>query len=141
MRVTGEDTYVEETQAVGDGGELHAQKVTRKCAVDIAMRWTNGYDTTMRSFVNVVETPGGGMHVDGFLLGMTKQIRKAIEDNARKLKVNLKDSNMKVERDDILAGLVAVAPVVSANRGTKATKFLARAGQADRQQNDRQAVR
>ena len=110
-RVTGEDTYVEETQAVGDGGELHAQKVTRNCAVDIAMRWTNGYDTTMRSFVNVVETPGGGTHVDGYLLGLTKQIRKAIEDNARKLKVNLKDSNMKVERDDILAGLVAVVTV------------------------------
>lgn len=110
-RITGEDTYVEETQAVGDGGELHAQKVMRNCAVDIAMRWTNGYDTTMRSFVNVVETPGGGTHVDGYLLGLTKQIRKAIEDNARKLKVNLKDSNMKVERDDILAGLVAVVTV------------------------------
>lgn len=110
-RITGEDTYVEETQAVGDGGELHAQKVTRNCAVDIAMRWTNGYDTTMRSFVNVVETPGGGTHVDGYLLGLTKQIRKAIEDNARKLKVNFKDSNMKVERDDILAGLVAVVTV------------------------------
>lgn len=110
-RITGEGTYVEETQAVGDGGELHAQKVTRNCAVDIAMRWTNGYDTTMRSFVNVVETPGGGTHVDGYLLGLTKQIRKAIEDNARKLKVNLKDSNMKVERDDILAGLVAVVTV------------------------------
>ena len=110
-RITGEDTYVEETQAVGDGGELHAQKVTRNCAVDIAMRWTNGYDTTMRSFVNVVETPGGGTHVDGYLLGLTKQLRKAIEDNARKLKVNLKDSNMKVERDDILAGLVAVVTV------------------------------
>ena len=110
-RIPGEDTYVEETQAVGDGGELHAQKVTRNCAVDIAMRWTNGYDTTMRSFVNVVETPGGGTHVDGYLLGLTKQIRKAIEDNARKLKVNLKDSNMKVERDDILAGLVAVVTV------------------------------
>ena len=110
-RIAGEDTYVEETQAVGDDGELHAQKVTRDCAVDIAMRWTNGYDTTMRSFVNVVETPGGGMHVDGFLQGITKQVRKAIEDNARKLKVNLKDSHMKVERDDILAGLVAVVTV------------------------------
>ena len=110
-RITGDDTYVEETQAVGEGGELHAQKVTRDCAVDIAMRWTDGYDTTMRSFVNVVETPGGGMHVDGFLQDITKQIRKAVEDNARKLKVNLKDSNMKVERDDIMAGLVAVVTV------------------------------
>lgn len=110
-RITGEDTYVEETQAVGEGGELHAQKVTRTCGVDIALRWVNGYDTVMRSFVNVVETPGGGMHVDGFLLGITKQVRKTVEDNARKLKVNLKDSNTRIERDDILAGLVAVVTV------------------------------
>ena len=109
-RIQGEDTYEEETQAVEDG-ELHARKVTRTCGVDIAMRWTNGYDTVMRSFVNVVETPGGGTHVDGFLAGITKQIRKCVEDNARKLKVNLKDSNMRIERDDIMAGLVAVVTV------------------------------
>ena len=110
-RISGEDTYIEETQAVDSSGELHAQQVTRKCGVDIAMRWVNGYDSTIISFVNVVETPGGGMHVDGFLQGLTKQIRKAVEDNARKLKVNLKDSNTKIERDDILAGMVAVVTV------------------------------
>lgn len=109
--ITGEDTYEEETQAVDDNGDLHARTITRTCGVDIALRWVNGYDTTMRSFVNVVETPGGGMHVDGFLNGITKQIRKAVEDNARKLKVNLKDGAMRVERDDILAGLVAVVTV------------------------------
>ena len=110
-RISGEDTYIEETQAVDSSGELHAQQVTRKCGVDIAMRWVNGYDSTIISFVNVVETPGGGMHVDGFMQGLTKQIRKAVEDNARKLKVNLKDSNTKIERDDIMAGLVAVVTV------------------------------
>ena len=110
-RITGEDTYEEETQAVDDNGDLHARTITRTCGVDIALRWVNGYDTTMRSFVNVVETPGGGMHVDGFLNGITKQIRKAVEDNARKLKENLKDGAMRVERDDILAGLVAVVTV------------------------------
>ena len=109
--ITGEDTYEEETQAVDDNGDLHARTITRTCGVDIALRWVNGYDATMRSFVNVVETPGGGMHVDGFLNGITKQIRKAVEDNARKLKVNLKDGAMRVERDDILAGLVAVVTV------------------------------
>ncbi|EIK85221.1 DNA gyrase subunit B [Gardnerella greenwoodii] len=110
-RISGEDTYIEETQAVDSSGELHAQQVTRKCGVDIAMRWVNGYDSTIISFVNVVETPGGGMHVDGFMQGLTKQIRKAVEDNARKLKVNLKDANTKIERDDIMAGLVAVVTV------------------------------
>lgn len=106
--IQGEGTYKEETQAVGEGGELHAQEIERTCGVDIALRWVNGYDTTIMSFVNIVETPGGGMHVDGFMNAITKQIRKAVEDNARKLKVNLKDSAMKVERDDIQAGLVAV---------------------------------
>ena len=93
---------------MGEGGELHAQEIERTCGVDIALRWVNGYDTTIMSFVNIVETPGGGTHVDGFMNAITKQIRKAVEDNARKLKVNMKDSAMKVERDDIQAGLVAV---------------------------------
>ena len=110
-RIQGSGTYQEETQAVGAGGELHAEQIERECAVDIALRWTDGYDTTLVSFVNVVETPGGGTHVDGFLAGLTRQIRKAVEDNARKLKVNLKDNAMKVERDDIMAGLVAVVTV------------------------------
>ena len=110
-RIAGQGTYHEETQVVDDSGNLHAEKITRTCDVDIALRWINGYDTTVRSFVNVVATPGGGMHVDGFLQSITKQIRKAVEDNARKLKVNLKDSKMKIERDDILAGLVAAVTV------------------------------
>ena len=86
-RIQGEGTYKEETQAVGEGGELHAQEIERTCGVDIALRWVNGYDTTIMSFVNIVETPGGGMHVDGFMNAITKQIRKAVEDNARKLKL------------------------------------------------------
>ena len=110
-RIQGEGTYEEETQAVGANGELHAEKITRTCGVDIALRWVNGYDTVMRSFVNIIETPGGGTHVDGLMNSVTRQIRKAVEVNARKLKVNLKDSNMKVERDDIMAGLVAVVTV------------------------------
>ena len=107
-RIQGEGVYKEETQAVGAGGELHAQEIERTCGIDIALRWVNGYDTIIKSFVNIVETPGGGTHVDGFMNAITRQIRKAVEDNARKLKVNLKDSAMKVERDDIQAGLVAV---------------------------------
>ena len=110
-RIQGEGTYEEETQAVGANGELHAEKITRTCGVDIALRWVNGYDTVMRSFVNIIETPGGGMHVDGLMNSVTRQVRKAVEANARKLTVNLKDSNMKVERDDIMAGLVAVVTV------------------------------
>jgi DNA gyrase subunit B len=109
--ISGDAEYVEETQAVDSNGDLHSEQTRRNCSVNIALRWVNGYDSTIRSFVNVVETPGGGMHVDGFLQSVTRQVRRAVEANARKLKVNLKDSKNKVERDDILAGLVAVVTV------------------------------
>ncbi|MCI1901567.1 MAG: type IIA DNA topoisomerase subunit B [Bifidobacteriaceae bacterium] len=109
--ITGTREYDEETQEVGENGDLHAKLVKRECGVDIALRWTSDYEPTIRSFVNVVETPGGGMHVDGFLNSLTKQVRKAVEANARKLKVNLKDSKTKVERDDVTAGIVAVVTV------------------------------
>ncbi|TCD54834.1 type IIA DNA topoisomerase subunit B [Alloscardovia theropitheci] len=109
--ITGQDTYEEETQVVGANGDLHAQMIERTCDVDIALRWVNDYETIVRSFVNVVETPGGGMHVDGFLNSITKQVRKNVEANARKLKISAKDSNTKVERDDVMSGLVAVVTV------------------------------
>lgn len=79
--------------------------------MDIALQWCQGYDTTIRSYVNVVETPGGGTHVDGFLQSLTKNVRKVIDDNARKYKINTKDSAQRIERDDILAGFIAVIAV------------------------------
>lgn len=109
--ITGTRDYEEETQEVDSRGGLHAKKVKRQCGVDIALRWTSDYEPVIRSYVNVVETPGGGMHLDGFLNSLTKQVRMAVEANARKLKVNLKDSKTKVERDDVTAGLVAVVTV------------------------------
>ncbi|WP_101617336.1 DNA gyrase/topoisomerase IV subunit B [Bifidobacterium margollesii] len=109
--IHGDDTYQEETQAVDENGDLHARMVERDCGVDIALRWTNDYETTIRSFVNVVSTPGGGTHVDGFLTALTRQVRKTVEANARRLKVNLKDSSTRIERDDVMTGLVAVVTV------------------------------
>ena len=109
--ITGTGSYEEETQQVEQNGGLKAAVVHRTCDVDIALRWTNDYDTTIRSFVNVVETPGGGTHVDGFLNALTREVRKAVESNARKLKFSLKDQRQKIERDDVTTGLVAVVAV------------------------------
>jgi DNA gyrase subunit B len=109
--ITGSGTYQEETQQVDASDDLHAAVVKRTCDVDIALRWTNDYDTTIKSFVNVVATPGGGTHVDGFLNALTRQVRRQIEENARKYKINAHDSSQKIERDDVVTGLVAVISV------------------------------
>jgi DNA gyrase subunit B len=32
----------------------------------VAVRWGTGYDTVVRSFVNIIATPKGGTHVPAF---------------------------------------------------------------------------
>ncbi len=44
-------------------GHMTPTEVTRELGVDVALRWGTGYDTTIRSFVNIIATPKGGTHV------------------------------------------------------------------------------
>ena len=82
-------------------------EVERECHVDVAVRWGTGYDSVGRSFVNIIATPKGGTHQQGFELGLMKVIRAQVEQNARRLKVG----NDKLEKDDIMAGLTVVLTV------------------------------
>ncbi|MDQ1136591.1 DNA gyrase subunit B [Microbacterium sp. SORGH_AS 1204] len=106
-RLTGTGTFTETVPVLQPGGSMVPTEVQRECAVDIAVRWGTGYDTTSRSFVNIIATPKGGTHQQGFELGLMKVLRAQVEQNARKLKVG----NDKIEKDDLLAGLTAVLTV------------------------------
>jgi DNA gyrase subunit B len=88
-------------------GSMVSKEVKRDCKVDIALRWGNGYETEVRSFVNIISTPKGGTHLSGFEAGLLKSSRVAIDANSRKLK----SAGIKIERDDIFAGLTAVVTV------------------------------
>ncbi|HWI34686.1 MAG TPA: toprim domain-containing protein, partial [Lapillicoccus sp.] len=66
-----------------------------------------GYDAKVQSFVNIIATPKGGTHVQGFDQALLKVFRKQLELNARRLKVGTD----KVEKEDVLAGLTAVVTV------------------------------
>ncbi|MBV0895000.1 DNA topoisomerase IV subunit B [Microbacterium sp. NC79] len=106
-RVQGEGTFKETVPVLQANGSMVTTEIERVCHVDIAMRWGTGYDTTTRSFVNIIATPKGGTHQQGFEQELLKQMRSEIEKNARRLKVG----NDKVEKDDVLAGLTAVLNV------------------------------
>jgi DNA gyrase subunit B len=88
-------------------GHSKLAEVERDCEVDVALRWGIGYETTVRSFVNIISTPKGGTHQAGLEQALVKTFRKAVEANARKLKAG----NDKIEKDDIFAGLTAVLTV------------------------------
>jgi DNA gyrase subunit B len=106
-RITGEGDFTETVPVLQENGHMVPTEVARRCEVDIALRWGSGYDTTMRSFVNIIATPKGGSHQAGFEAGLLKVLRAQVEANARRLKAG----NDKVEKDDALAGLTAVLTV------------------------------
>jgi DNA gyrase subunit B len=81
-------------------------EVQRELGVDIALRWGTGYDTLLRSFVNIIATPKGGTHVNGFERSLTKVLNEAAR-SARALKAGDED----LSKDDVQEGLTAVVTV------------------------------
>ena len=106
-RLSGSGTFTETVPVLQASGAMVPTEVERECHVDIAVRWGTGYETVTRSFVNIIATPKGGTHQQGFEQGLMKVLRAQVEQNARRLKVG----NDKIEKDDILAGLTAVLTV------------------------------
>ncbi|MCR2827082.1 DNA gyrase/topoisomerase IV subunit B [Microbacterium sp. zg.Y909] len=106
-RLSGTGTFTETVPVLQPTGAMVPTDVERECVVDIALRWGTGYDTVTRSFVNIIATPKGGTHQQGFEQGLMKVLRAQVEQNARRLKVG----NDKIEKDDILAGLTTVLTV------------------------------
>lgn len=106
-RLSGSAEFNETVPVLNDSGNMESKEVTRLCEVDVAVRWGIGYETEMRSFVNIIATPKGGTHVAGFDQALIKAMRAQVDANARRLKVG----NDKIEKEDILAGLTAVVTV------------------------------
>ncbi|GAA1771557.1 DNA topoisomerase IV subunit B [Pseudarthrobacter sulfonivorans] len=106
-RLHGSGKFKETVPVLDERGHSQLAEVERDCEVDVALRWGIGYDSTVRTFVNIIATPKGGTHQSGFEQALVKTFRKAVEANARKLKAG----NDKIEKDDIFAGLTAVLTV------------------------------
>ncbi|NLE71175.1 MAG: type IIA DNA topoisomerase subunit B [Actinomycetales bacterium] len=111
-RLAGSGTFTETVPMLDERGHLTSQEVERECEVDVALRWGTGYDTEVRSFVNIIATPKGGTHVAGFEQALVKTLRKQVEANARRLKLGAKETaGERIEKDDVMAGLTAVLTV------------------------------
>lgn len=105
LRLQGSDEFTETVPMLDDKGSMTPSDVQRTLEVDIAVKWTNDYDARVQSFVNIIATPKGGTHVQGFERGMTKAFAKAL-DGTRLLK-----AGEDVTRDDISEGLTAIVTV------------------------------
>ena len=106
LRLTGVGHFHETVPVLDDLGHMTSQEVQRELGVDVALRWGTGYDTVVRSFVNVIATPKGGTHVTGFERGLVKAVNEALR-SAKVLRVG--EDN--VSRDDIAEGMTAIVAI------------------------------
>ncbi len=106
VRLSGSGDYTENVPVLDDKGHMMPTEVNRTMGVDIAMQWGSAFETTMSSFVNIISTPKGGTHTQGF----ERAITKAFNDALRSSKT-LKNNEIDVVKDDVLEGLTAVITV------------------------------
>jgi len=105
VRLGGHETFTETVPMLDDAGAMTPQDVERNLDIDIALRWDQAYDTVERSFVNIVATPKGGTHVQGFERGLLRAFAGALA-GTRLLK-----SDEEVLKEDVLEGMTAVISV------------------------------
>jgi len=106
IRLTGQGHYQETVPVLDEKGHLEPQEVERDMGVDIAIKWGNGYESTVRSFVNIIATPKGGTHVQGFEKALVKTFNEFL-----RTKGVLKKNELDVIKEDIIEGLTAVVTV------------------------------
>ena len=106
IRLTGQGHYQETVPVLDEKGHLEPQEVERDMGVDIAIKWGNGYESTVRSFVNIIATPKGGTHVQGFEKALVKTFNEFL-----RAKGVLKKNELDVIKEDIIEGLTAVVTV------------------------------
>ncbi|MEY4624241.1 MAG: hypothetical protein RLZZ07_871, partial [Actinomycetota bacterium] len=106
IRLKGSGHYQETVPVLDDKGHLLPTDVERDMEVDIALRWGEGYDSTLRSFVNIISTSKGGTHVTGFERGITK----VVSDTLKSSRIT-KASDPDIIKDDVMEGLTAVVTV------------------------------
>ncbi len=106
VRLAGSGSFTETVPVLDEQGHMVPTEVDRELLVDVALRWTSGYETVSRSFVNVIATPKGGTHVTGF----ERALVRALNEQLRAVRL-LKNGDEPVTKDDVLEGLAAVVAV------------------------------
>ena len=105
VRIQGSRMFTETVPMLDGRGAMTPTDVERQLDIDIAVRWGTGYDTIEKSFVNIVATPKGGTHVQGFERGLVRAFARGLEGT------RLLRNGEEVTKDDILEGMTAVVTV------------------------------
>lgn len=85
---------------------IEAEDKKRKIAGEVALQWNMGYQESVFTFANTINTHEGGMHEEGFRAALTATINKYAKNWGV-----LKEKDPKLTGEDIREGLTAIVSV------------------------------
>ncbi len=85
---------------------IYCEGMKDNVAVEVSMQHNDAYNENLYGFVNNINTPDGGTHVEGFKRALTK----VINEYARANKL-IKDSDPNLAGEDIREGLTAIISI------------------------------
>jgi len=100
-RIVGTGQYTEKVPML-ENEKMVLMEVNRECTVEVAFNWSSTYDSISRSFVNIIETPKGGTHVNG----TEKAFVKAVNEYLKNHKIHKTEDI--ITKEDIYEGITLV---------------------------------
>jgi len=85
---------------------FESEDTERKIALEVAMQWTTGYNESVFTYANTINTHEGGTHEEGFRAALTTLVNRYARE-----KSILKEKDDNLSGDDVREGLTAVISV------------------------------
>jgi DNA gyrase subunit B len=85
---------------------FESEDTERKIALEVAMQWTTGYNESVFTYANTINTHEGGTHEEGFRAALTTLVNKYARE-----KGILKEKDDNLSGDDVREGLTAVISI------------------------------
>jgi DNA gyrase subunit B len=85
---------------------FESENPQKSMSLEVAMQWTNGYNESVHTYANTINTHEGGTHEEGFRTALTTLLNKYARDKSL-----LKEKDENLTGDDVREGLTAVISV------------------------------
>src|SRR6476620_4288355 len=86
---------------------IYVETTKEDIGIELALQYNDGYNDTVFSFVNNINTHEGGTHLTGFKSALTRVINQYIQKSS----LSKKDKETTLSGDDVREGLTAVLSV------------------------------
>jgi DNA gyrase subunit B len=85
---------------------VYVSKMVNSTSVEVSLQYNDGFNESVLSFANCINTPDGGTHLTGFRSALTR----VLNDYARKYKI-IKENEANLTGEDVREGLTAIISV------------------------------